>query len=106
MHLSTQFGQLVNIVPVVLLLSTPVLADYQWPSPQIDALERLLYEGTEFSGFPIATLATNCVERAADSPSPIAAEWLRLVSDFYLRAILYIGQDLIAHNLFSVLGVP
>ena len=42
MHLSTQFGKLVNVVPVVLLLATPALGDYQWPSPQIDALERLL----------------------------------------------------------------
>ena len=82
MHLSTQFGKLVNVVPVVLLLATPALGDYQWPSPQIDALERLLYEGTEFSGFPIATLASGCVARAADSPSPIAAEWLRLVRKF------------------------
>ncbi len=106
MRISTQFGKLVNLVPVVLLLATPALGDYQWPSPQIDALERLLYEGTEFSGFPIATLATNCIERATDSPSPIAAEWLRLVSKIPSREFLHLDQVLITHNLYSLLGIP
>lgn len=80
MPLFSSFGNLVVFLEAALLLCAPTALAYQWPSPQIDALERLFYEGTEFSGFPTASLATDCVERNTDSPSPIAAEWLRLVS--------------------------
>jgi hypothetical protein len=54
-------------------------AAYQWPDPQYEVLERLLYEGTDINDNPITILTNSCGKRAGDL-SPVAAEWLRLVS--------------------------
>ncbi|KAF8189020.1 heme peroxidase [Pholiota molesta] len=52
-------------------------AAYQWPDPQYEVLERLLYEGTDINDNPITILTNSCGKRAGDL-SPVAAEWLRL----------------------------
>ncbi|KDR67433.1 hypothetical protein GALMADRAFT_79879 [Galerina marginata CBS 339.88] len=56
------------------------ISAYTWPSPQYDALEKLLYEGSDISGVPIASITRGCATRGqpAEQKSTVAAEWLRL----------------------------
>ncbi|TFK62533.1 L-ascorbate oxidase [Pluteus cervinus] len=49
---------------------------YQWPSPQYDTLETLLYEGRRGDGSSLSSLVHPCRKRP-ESPAVIAAEWLR-----------------------------
>ena len=58
----------------------PAPSAYQWPDPQYEALERLLYEGTDINDNPTSILTNSCGTRVANG-SPVAAEWLRLVSN-------------------------
>jgi hypothetical protein len=69
---------------LVLSLAAACLADtqnYQWPSPQYDTLEALLYEGRRGDGSNLASIQHPCRNRP-DSNSSIGAEWLRFVSCF------------------------
>lgn len=50
---------------------------YRWPSPQYDALEGLLYEGTRRDGSNLASIQHPCKNRPGSQAS-IGAEWLRL----------------------------
>jgi len=50
-------------------------AAYEWPSPQYEALENTLFEGSNVLPF----LANDCQQRNTGS-SPVAAEWIRTVS--------------------------
>ncbi|KAF8189011.1 hypothetical protein BJ912DRAFT_1143207 [Pholiota molesta] len=54
-----------------------ITAAYQWPDPQYEVLERLLYEGTDIDDNPFTILTNSCGKRAEDL-SPVVAEWLRL----------------------------
>ncbi|KAF8809049.1 L-ascorbate oxidase [Phlegmacium glaucopus] len=66
-------------LPLVLLLLQSLLisaATYRWPSPQYDALERLLYEGRRSDGSSLASIVHPCRKRTGTLAS-IAAEWLR-----------------------------
>lgn len=68
-----------NTLCTVLLSSTVLCSAYQWPDPQYEALERLLYEGTDINNLPTSILTNSCGRRVTNG-SPVAAEWLRLVS--------------------------
>ncbi|KAF5312801.1 hypothetical protein D9619_003779 [Psilocybe cf. subviscida] len=50
-------------------------AVYQWPSPQYEVLEQLLYEGMDLIGGTTGALASNCAPRMNTT---VAAQWLRL----------------------------
>ncbi|KDR70676.1 hypothetical protein GALMADRAFT_880845 [Galerina marginata CBS 339.88] len=54
------------------------VSNYMWPSPQFDAIERFLYEGTNVFGSAISALADNCQKRQGPPSSTVAAEWLRM----------------------------
>ena len=69
---------------IFLSLSTSSLAQYQWPSPQYDALEGLVYEGRRADGSSLAAIVNPCRYRPATNAS-IAAEWLRFVSISFSR---------------------
>jgi hypothetical protein len=62
---------------LTLLASSSALA-YTWPSPQYDALEKLLYEGTRLDGQSLADLTSGCKSRQGGGN--VAAQWLRFVS--------------------------
>ena len=75
---------------LLLLLSffTSVLSTtYRWPSPQYDALEGLIFEGTRSDGSSLASIVHPCRKRIVTGAS-IGAEWLRLVSVVLLLYIL------------------
>jgi hypothetical protein len=68
--------------PALLLLSSLFFtsaAKYTWPSPQYDAVERLLFQGIRSDGSSLASLVSPCRKRTGTLAS-IAAEWLRFVS--------------------------
>jgi len=50
---------------------------YHWPSPQYDALERLIYEGNRGDGSNLASIVHPCRKRPTTNAS-IGAEWLRI----------------------------
>lgn len=56
-----------------------LVAAYQWPDPQYEALERMLFEGTDNNDKATSILTNSCARRVSNG-SPVAAEWLRLVS--------------------------
>ena len=66
------------ILLVASLLASQSLA-YQWPQPQYEQLEQLLYEGTRADGSNIASIVHPCRKRTG-TLSSIPAEWLRFVS--------------------------
>jgi len=65
-----------------LIAATPLFADaYTWPSPQYDALESQLFEGRAPDFLNVAKATAACQRRDKTSTSsPVAAEWIRLVS--------------------------
>jgi len=67
-------------LPFLLLLQSLLTsaATYRWPSPQYDALERLLYEGRRSDGSSLASIVHPCRKRTGTLAS-IGAEWLRFV---------------------------
>lgn len=72
------------LVPFIVLSSVLTVAlAYTWPSPQYDALEKFLYEGTDVNGEFVAFITAGCVHRTAPvsgrQQSTVAAEWLRTV---------------------------
>lgn len=66
-------------ITIVLSLAASSISQYQWPSPQYDALEGLLYEGRRSDGSSLASIVNPCRYRS-DTNASIAAEWLRFVS--------------------------
>jgi hypothetical protein len=64
---------------LVLSHAASSLSQYNWPSPQYDALEGLLYEGRRADGSSLASIVNPCRYRP-DTNASIAAEWLRFVS--------------------------
>jgi len=66
----------------IALLALSIVAEqvsaYQWPSPQYDALETLLYEGRRSDGSNLASTQHPCKLRGS-TRGHIGAEWLRLV---------------------------
>lgn len=65
------------LLPLQSLL-TSAAAAYTWPSPQYDALERLLFEGRRSDGSNLASIVHPCRKRTGTLAS-IGAEWLRFV---------------------------
>ena len=78
--------QLASIVPFLLFFpARRCVGAYRWPSPQYDALEEQLFEGHSPDQVNVANLVANCRTRNSKGPeSPLAAEWVRLVSAFLL----------------------
>ena len=79
------------IVLAVAIYSTPFVSGYEWPSPQYEALETLLYEGRDFTSSDISSIAENCKVRGSPD-SMVVAEWLRFVSctifgSFFFQAL-------------------
>ena len=74
--------QLASIVPFLLFFpARGCVGAYRWPSPQYDALEEQLFEGHSPDQVNVANLVANCRTRNSKGPeSPLAAEWVRLVS--------------------------
>lgn len=64
-----------SLLPLQSLLTS---AAYTWPSPQYDALERLLFEGRRSDGSSLASIVHPCRKRTGTFAS-IGAEWLRFV---------------------------
>jgi hypothetical protein len=83
---------------LVFALAASCLSQYQWPSPQYDALEALLYEGRRADGSSLATIVNPCRFRVSTNAS-IAAEWLRFVSKLFPP--LYIYTNIIQYSLFT-----
>ncbi|KAF8183671.1 heme peroxidase, partial [Pholiota molesta] len=66
------------------LLASSSASGYTWPSPQYDALEKLLYEGTRLDGQSLADLTSGCKSRQGGGN--VAAQWLRFAfHDFVTR---------------------
>lgn len=65
-----------------ILLSPALITSfaYQWPSPQYDALEQFVVEGTDHIGLDIGGVTRHCTHRNPPTASTVAAEWVRLVS--------------------------
>jgi hypothetical protein len=74
LHLPFRFALLLTLAASCLSQS-----QYQWPSPQYDALEGLLYEGRRPDGSSLASIVNPCRYRLSTNAS-IGAEWLRFVS--------------------------
>ena len=71
-----------TMIPALLLLSSlsfTSAATYTWPSPQYDAIERLIFQGMRSDGSSLAAIVSPCRKRTGTLAS-IAAEWLRFVS--------------------------
>ncbi|KAF9481494.1 heme peroxidase [Pholiota conissans] len=68
----------------VALLASSSATAYTWPSPQYDALEKLLYEGRRLDGQSMSDLASGC--KARPGGGNVAAQWLRFAfHDFATR---------------------
>lgn len=76
---------LVLVFHFISLFSYPANA-YQWPSPQYDAVETLLYEGRRSDGSSLSSLVAPCRKRAGTGSS-VPAEWLRFVRITYYTLI-------------------
>lgn len=72
-----KFAQLAKLIPLL----PSAVKSYHWPSPQYDALEMTLYEGQSPTGGLVSLTTQGCQSRVAQNGPPVAAEWLRLVSE-------------------------
>jgi hypothetical protein len=80
-NLSSPLTATQDMIPFFFLflsVFTSATAAYTWPSPQYDALEQLLFEGTRSDGSSLASIVNPCRKRTGTLAS-IAAEWLRFV---------------------------
>lgn len=76
LHFRFRFTLALSLAATCLAADAP---NYQWPSPQYDTLEALLYEGRRGDGSNLASIQHPCRNRP-DSNASVGGEWLRFVS--------------------------